>query len=361
MKQAVTTSTVQRSDEIIRSDYYHRVGKNIKEFVNISMLNGMDASGFRWIHAKNLKDLRNEGGMYGGIANLQRVNDIPMINKFFEQVNGLLQIGEYHIVCVETMVQRKKRILNKFPKPVAYPYYCLDFILKRVFPKLKPTRKICFWITGGRNRVLSLTEVLGRLVSCGFSIVSYKKFGYRTYIVTRKTGEPVYDMQPAYGLLCKLKRRGRGGKYITVYKIRTMHPYSEYLQEYVYEKNDLDNGGKIRNDFRVTKWGAWFRKFWIDELPMIWNWLKRDIKLVGVRPLSNHYYQLYPDDVIDLRSKVKPGLVPPYYADMPDGLGEIIASEKTYLKRYMEKPVRTDICYFCKVIYNIVWKGVRSH
>lgn len=360
MEQAQIKYRVPGPVEIIRKDAYPGLDDNIRRFVDEITFNGVCSSEMHWIDRKVRTGLQHSSGSFAGIANCQQVNDISRINKFFEQMNRLMDVGDYHVVCMETKNQRKERILNKFPKPVAYPYYCLDFILKRVFPKWKPTRKIYFWITGGRNRVLSLTEVLGRLVSCGFLIEGYKKFGYRTYIVTRKTGDPVYDMEPTYGLICKLRRRGKKGKFVTVYKLRTMHPYSEFLQEYVYERNDLEDDGKIRNDFRITRWGLWFRKHWIDELPMIWNWLKRDLKLVGVRPLSNHYYKLYPEEVRELRNQVKPGLVPPYYADMPEGLEEIIESEKTYLERYMEKPVRTDIYYFCKVFYNIILKGARS-
>ena len=72
-----------------------------------------------------------------------------------------------------------------------------------------------------------------------------------------------------------------------------MHPYAEYLQKFVYEKFSLQEGGKFNNDFRVASWGKVFRKLWIDELPMIINFFKGDLKLVGVRPLSNHYLNLY--------------------------------------------------------------------
>jgi hypothetical protein len=45
-----------------------------------------------------------------------------------------------------------------------------------------------------------------------------------------------------------------------------MHPYSEYLQEYIYENNKLQQGGKFNNDFCVTTLGRIMRKTWIDEL-----------------------------------------------------------------------------------------------
>ena len=34
-----------------------------------------------------------------------------------------------------------------------------------------------------------------------------------------------------------MNRVGKGGAIIGVYKMRTMHPYSEFLQDYIYQLN----------------------------------------------------------------------------------------------------------------------------
>jgi len=139
-----------------------------------------------------------------------------------------------------------------------------------------------------------------------------------------------------------------------------MYPYSEYLQEYVYQHNSLDEKGKIKDDFRMTGWGKVFRKLWIDELPQIINWFRGEVSLVGVRALSQHFFDLYPEDMQKLRVQFKPGLVPPYYADMPKNFEEILESERCYLLRKKEKPFTTDIIYFCKAFYNIIFRHARS-
>jgi lipopolysaccharide/colanic/teichoic acid biosynthesis glycosyltransferase len=128
----------------------------------------------------------------------------------------------------------------------------------------------------------------------------------------------------------------------------------------VFEKNGTANGDKITDDFRVTNWGKIFRKFWIDELPMLFNWAKRDLKLVGVRPLSEHKFYTYPKHLQKKRTMVKPGLVPPFYADLPNTPEEFFATEERYLDAYMKKPIRTDIRYFFKAMYNIFVKKARS-
>lgn len=41
----------------------------------------------------------------------------------------------------------------------------------------------------------------------------------------------------------------------------------------------LQKGGKLENDFRMTTWGKFMRKLWLDELPMLYNWIKGDLRL----------------------------------------------------------------------------------
>lgn len=297
----------------------------------------------------------------GNVVNVQRVNDIKGINSYFRLVNQKLQEDGTFTGCVETLEQRKVRIFNKFPKGISLVYYFVDFIYKRVFPKFKFTKRIYMNLTNGRNRALSKSEILGRLVYCGFEIDSVEEVDNKLYFKARKTDEPKQKPEPSTGLILRIKRIGRNGKRITVYKFRTMHPYAEYLQAYVFEQNKLEEGGKFANDFRITKWGRWMRKFWIDEIPMIYNILRGDLKLVGVRPLSEHYLSLYTPEHKTLRVKGKPGLIPPFYADMPSNLDEIMESESRYIQSYVRDPWATDFAYCMKAFNNIILHKARSH
>ncbi len=298
---------------------------------------------------------------YRVIINLKRINDFQYINKFFEAVNSKLHDGGIFIDWVETFGLRKKRIMSEHTWGLNYLVYLCDFIFHRVFPKLPVTKKVYFFITKGRNRVLSKAESLGRLYSCGFEIIEEQFIENRLFFVVQKTKEPVFDQNPTYGPIIKLRRIGLNGKIIGVYKLRTMHAYSEYLQGYVHAKYSLQEGGKFKDDFRITTLGRIFRKLWIDELPMLINLIKGDLKLVGVRPLSRHYYNLYTKELQQRRLKFKPGLIPPFYADLPKTLDEIIASENKYLELYEKKPVKTDFSYFFKAMYNIIFKHARSN
>jgi lipopolysaccharide/colanic/teichoic acid biosynthesis glycosyltransferase len=297
---------------------------------------------------------------HSNIINLKRINDIRWVNKFFETVNSKLDVGDYYVNSVETYVTRRHRFLKRFMWPFNYLIYSADVFVTRVLPKLPYSKRIYFFITKGHGRVLSKAETFGRLYSCGFEVVDEKLVGNELYFVARKIKEPVFDNQPTYGPLIRLKRHGKNGHLFNVYKLRTMHAYSEYLQEYVYKHHDLKEGGKFDNDFRVTTEGKFFRKFWVDELPMIINLLKGDMKIVGVRPLSRHYFSLYTDELKEKRTKFKPGLVPPFYADNPKTLEEIMASEMRYLEAFEKSPFTTDVRYFFKAFYNIVFKKARS-
>ena len=295
------------------------------------------------------------------LVNLNKINEIRRINKFFEAINSKLPYGGIYIGSAETFPLRKARIMKKYPTGINFLYYFFDYIFTRVFPKLPVLKPFYFWITLGRNRVLSRAETLGRLYSCGFECINEKFVDGKLYFVVRKIKSPSFNEKPTYGPFIRLKRYGKKGKEIGVYKMRPMHAYSEYLQEYVYMKNNLQEGGKFSNDFRVTAAGRFMRKFWLDELPMIFNIFNGDMKIVGIRPLSKHYFNLYSEELKKKRSKYKPGLVPPFYVDLPKTFEEIMDSENRYLDAYAKSPFWTDTQYFFAAFYNIIFKRARSN
>ncbi len=294
------------------------------------------------------------------IINLARLNDIRWINKFIESVNQKLIIGGIFMGCAETIATRHEKLANNYHPIVSPLILIFDFIYKRLIPKLPLFKKLYFSFTKGHNRVMSKAEILGRLISCGFKIKDARKISGKLYFSVKKIQKPAYDMQVSYGPLFKMRRIGKNKQTIHVYKFRTMYPYSEYLQKYITDQNKLQKSGKIANDYRITSWGRVFRMMWIDELPMLINWAKGDLKLFGVRPLSQTYFNQYPRYLQDLRTKTKPGLVPPYYVDLPKSWKEILRSEECYLNAYFKHPLRTDAKYFFKAMNNIVIKGNRS-
>jgi lipopolysaccharide/colanic/teichoic acid biosynthesis glycosyltransferase len=297
---------------------------------------------------------------FESIVNLKRINDIRYINKFFESANAKLNRGGLFIDFLETKNLRKKRILAKYPFILNYIAYTLDYIIKRLLPKFGFTKWLYFFLTRGQNRVFSKAEAYGRLYSCGFEVIDEKIVSKHLFFVARKVSTPLFPENPTYGPLVKLERIGFQGKNIKVYKLRTMHPYAEYLQEYVYNTHGLEVGGKFKSDFRISTTGKFLRMFWLDELPMLINLLRGELKIFGVRPLSRHYFSLYTEELQKRRIRYKPGLIPPFYVDKPETIEEIMASEIRYLDAYDKHPVLTDFTYFSKAIFNIIFKKYRS-
>ncbi len=295
------------------------------------------------------------------IFNPEIVNSFTDINGIFSKTNLKLEEKGLFIGYAETKEKRKERILKILPLPFNFVFYSFDFLFKRVFPKLPLTRDIYYFITRGRNKVLSRAEILGRLHMSGFEIQNEGYTGKKFYFVARKVSQPKPDSGEASAPLITLERVGKNGEIIRVYKIRTMHPYSEHLQDYVYKMNNLQTNGKMNGDFRITTIGRFMRRVWIDEIPMIINWFMGELKLVGVRPLSYQYFCLYDKELQIKRTRHKPGLVPPYYADLPGSLEEIMESESRYLASYEKSPITTDIRYFFRASYNILFRRARSN
>ncbi len=292
---------------------------------------------------------------------LNKINNFRQINKHLEEVNNKLANGGFLLGCFETFTKRgQKKSINNIPI-VRNIYFGFDFIFNRVFPKLPVLKNIYFNITKGKNRLLSKAESLGRLVSCGFDILDYKEIDGIHYFAAMKIKEPVFDMSPSYGPLFKMKRIGKDGKIIGVYKFRTMHPYSEYLQDYILKLNGYAETGKPADDFRLVPYAKYVRRFWLDEIPQLINVFKGELKLVGVRPVSQRYYQDIPKDIQELRLTQKPGCIPPYVAlNRAGSVEDVLQAEKEYLKEKLQNPYTTDTKYFFKALYNILIKNKRS-
>jgi len=292
--------------------------------------------------------------------NLHKANDIRWLNRYLLEIHNRLMPGGYAVLMAHTINTHREWMFGKYPRILSHILYSIDFAVHRVMPKLPWAKQVYFSLTKGKNRAISRAELLGRLRFCGFDIVAEQEINKRLYVVAQKRLTPSANAHPSYGPFVELKRMGANGEVLSIYKFRTMHPYSEFLQDYVYSRHGLQKGGKLEDDFRVTGWGKVMRRLWLDELPMLYNWVRGDLQLFGVRPLSAHYFDLYPKDLHELRMRVKPGLVPPFYADMPETFEEICDSERRYLTAYLERPVRTQAIYFWRAFVNIVFKGARS-
>ncbi len=91
------------------------------------------------------------------------------------------------------------------------------------------------------------------------------------------------------------QRPGKHGRPFGLIKFRTMRD--------LYDAQ----GNPLPDAARLTRFGRFLRSTSLDELPELWNVLKRDMSLVGPRPLLMEYLHLYNKEQMR-RHDVLPGI-----------------------------------------------------
>ena len=97
------------------------------------------------------------------------------------------------------------------------------------------------------------------------------------------------------GVFFTQERPGKDEKIFKVIKFKSMT-----------DERDA-NGNLLPEAQRLTKIGAFIRKFSIDELPQLINVLKGDMAFIGPRPLLPKYLPLYNEEQ-HRRHEVRPGI-----------------------------------------------------
>ena len=125
-------------------------------------------------------------------------------------------------------------------------------------------------------------------------------------------------------------RIGKGNSVFKMYKFRSMRP------------NDDDNAAPQFADqdaHRITRLGAFIRKFRIDELPQFFNVLKGDMSLIGPRPEQPGFVEKFEEEVpyYSYRHIVRPGItgwaqVNQGYATDTESTREKVENDFYYIK-----------------------------
>ena len=109
----------------------------------------------------------------------------------------------------------------------------------------------------------------------------------------------------------KQKRIGKDGKFIYIYKYRSMVPNADEVLKQMLKKKkykeEWDKFQKFENDPRITKIGKILRKTSLDELPQFINVLKGDMSLIGPRPLVEGELDAHNGDH-EIYEKIRPGI-----------------------------------------------------
>jgi exopolysaccharide biosynthesis polyprenyl glycosylphosphotransferase len=149
----------------------------------------------------------------------------------------------------------------------------------------------------------------------------------------------------------KQVRVGRNGKRFILYKYRTMFADAEQKKKELLSQNELAGAVfKIKDDPRVTRFGAFLRKYSLDELPQFINVLRGEMSLVGTRPPTpeevGHYEKWH-----HRRISIRPGLT---------GLWQVSGRNKI---SNFDEIVKLDLKYIdswsiwldCKIIFKTIF------
>jgi exopolysaccharide biosynthesis polyprenyl glycosylphosphotransferase len=153
-------------------------------------------------------------------------------------------------------------------------------------------------------------------------------------------------------VIFRQKRVGLNGEEFTMLKFRSMSADAESRLAEIAHLDEHGTGQlfKVKNDPRITRVGAFIRRYSLDELPQLFNVLRGEMSLVGPRPPLPREVEAY-SPVAMPRLKVKPGLT---------GLWQV--SGRSDLS--VEESVRLDLRYVenwsLMMDAMILWKTARA-
>ena len=137
------------------------------------------------------------------------------------------------------------------------------------------------------------------------------------------------------------RRCGRDGRSFEMVKFRSMIQGADQLLVDLRERNDSDGLlFKIRHDPRVTRVGAFIRRYSLDELPQLINVLRGEMSLVGPRPLPLDSEAFGPID--GQRHAVRPGLTCHWQVSGRSGVsyGQMVEMDLGYIR---DSSIWTDL------------------
>jgi undecaprenyl-phosphate galactose phosphotransferase len=98
-------------------------------------------------------------------------------------------------------------------------------------------------------------------------------------------------------------RIGKAGRRFRCLKFRTMVPGADdvlaaHLERHPEARVEWERDHKLKDDPRVTRIGAWLRRFSLDELPQLLNVMRGEMSLVGPRPVVEEELSRYGQDIV---------------------------------------------------------------
>jgi len=69
------------------------------------------------------------------LVNLERVNNIRWVNRYFLEAHKIILPGGYFAGRVRTVDLYSKKFFEKYPKYFSQVLYFVDFVFRRIFPQ----------------------------------------------------------------------------------------------------------------------------------------------------------------------------------------------------------------------------------
>ena len=132
----------------------------------------------------------------------------------------------------------------------------------------------------------------------------------------------------------------KNGREFKIFKYRTMRVGSDKYSQIT-----------VGKDNRITKIGAFLRKYKLDEIPQLINVFIGDMSLVGPRPEVPKYVALYTDEQKEIL-KVRAGITDYAsieFSDENDLLASEEEPEKAYIEKIMPKKIELNKKYLSEV------------
>ena len=138
----------------------------------------------------------------------------------------------------------------------------------------------------------------------------------------------------------KQVRVTKNGREFKIFKYRTMRVGSDKYSQIT-----------VGKDNRITKVGAFLRKYKLDEIPQLINVLLGDMSLVGPRPEVPKYVALYTKEQKEIL-KVRAGITDYASIEFSDE-NDLLASEedpeKAYIEKIMPKKIELNKKYLSEI------------
>ena len=142
------------------------------------------------------------------------------------------------------------------------------------------------------------------------------------------------------------ERVGQYGKIFRIHKFRSMtvDAPSKGLQI------------TIGADARITRVGAWLRKYKLDELAQLIDVFNGSMSLVGPRPEVPHYVEKYADEIREIVLSVKPGITDWASIKYKDE-NEILAQADDPQRAYVDVVLPIKLKYYVDYVRNRTFFG----